>query len=147
MRKPPSRHGLKAEINVVPYIDVMLVLLIIFMVTTPMLIQGVSIELPKVANEALPTDTEKTILTLTIKADGGYVWNVGQSLDTEHQTGSAASLEAMTSQVMSIVTAKGDIQVLLRADRSADYARVIAGISALQQGGVRNLGLITEPPQ
>ena len=82
-----------AEMNVVPYIDVMLVLLVIFMVTAPMLTQGVKIELPKVAAQALATDAEQQILTLSVQADGGYYWNLGSELNTEQQTDSAVNLD------------------------------------------------------
>nr|WP_278959368.1 protein TolR [Pseudomonas alcaligenes] len=147
MRKPQCKHGPKAEMNVVPYIDVMLVLLVIFMVTAPMLIQGVKIELPKVAAEALPTDSQQQVLTLSVQADGGYYWNLGSELDTEHRTDSAVNLEEMTSKVGALIAARGDTQVYIRADGHADYATVLAGMAALQKGGVSNLGLITEAPQ
>ena len=135
------------QMNVVPYIDVMLVLLVIFMVTAPMLTQGVKIELPKVAAEALPTDSQQQVLTLSVQADGGYYWNLGSELDTEHRTDSAVSLEEMTSKVGALIAARGDTQVYIRADGHADYATVLAGMAALQKGGVSNLGLITEAPQ
>ena len=147
MRKPMHKHAPKAEMNVVPYIDVMLVLLVIFMVTAPMLTQGVKIELPKVASEALPTDTQQQILTLSVKADGGYYWNLGSELNTEQQTDSAVGLDEMTTKVTQIIAERGDTQVYIRADEAADYGSVVAGIAALQQGGVSNLGLITEAPQ
>ncbi|AJE23008.1 protein TolR [Azotobacter chroococcum] len=147
MRKPHNPHGPKAEMNVVPYIDVLLVLLVIFMVTAPMLTQGVPIELPKVAAEALPSDTRQQILTLSVKADGSYYWNLGAELDTEGQTDSAPDLAEMSAKVGAIVAARGDTQVYVRADKDADYASVVAGIAALQQGGVSRLGLITEAPQ
>ncbi|MDX1725869.1 MAG: protein TolR [Pseudomonas sp.] len=147
MRKPMNKHGPKAEMNVVPYIDVMLVLLVIFMVTAPMLTQGVKVELPKVASEALPTDTQQQILTLSVQADGSYYWNLGSELNTEQQTDSAVGLEEMTAQVTQIIAERGDTQVYIRADQAADYATVVAGIAALQQGGVSNLGLVTEAPQ
>lgn len=147
MRKPQCKHGPKAEMNVVPYIDVMLVLLVIFMVTAPMLTQGVKIELPKVAAQALATDAEQQILTLSVQADGGYYWNLGSELKTEGQTDSAVSLEEMTAKVGAIIAARGDTQVYVRADQDAAYVHVVAGIAALQQGGVSNLGLITEAPQ
>ncbi|MHA6495095.1 protein TolR [Pseudomonas borbori] len=147
MRKPQSKHGPKAEMNVVPYIDVMLVLLVIFMVTAPMLTQGVKVELPKVASEALPTDTQQQILTLSVQADGGYYWNLGSELNTEQQTDRTVGLEEMTAQVTQIIAERGDTQVYIRADQAADYATVVAGIAALQKGGVSNLGLITEAPQ
>ena len=147
MRKPAKKHGPKAEMNVVPYIDVMLVLLVIFMVTAPMLTQGVKIELPKVAAQALTSTVEQQILTLSVQADGGYYWNLGSELKTEGQTDSAVSLEEMTAKVSAIIAARGDTQVYVRADQNAAYVHVVAGIAALQQGGVSNLGLITEAPQ
>jgi biopolymer transport protein TolR len=147
MRKPINKHAPKAEMNVVPYIDVMLVLLVIFMVTAPMLTQGVKVELPKVASEALPTDTQQQILTLSVQADGGYYWNLGSELNTEQQTDRNVGLEEMTAQVTQIIAERGDTQVYIRADQAADYATVVAGIAALQKGGVSNLGLITEAPQ
>lgn len=72
-----------AEMNVVPYIDVMLVLLVIFMVTAPMLNQGVKVDLPKVSSEALPQDNNTQVLTISIKADKTYYWNLGSEVDTE----------------------------------------------------------------
>ncbi|NVL28752.1 hypothetical protein F2S73_25350 [Pseudomonas syringae pv. actinidiae] len=90
--KPQRKHGPKAEMNVVPYIDVMLVLLVIFMVTAPMLTQGVKLDLPKIASEALASDTRQRIVTLSVKAQGGYYWNLGETLDTQAQTDQAASL-------------------------------------------------------
>ena len=145
--RPQRKHGPKAEMNVVPYIDVMLVLLVIFMVTAPMLTQGVKIELPKVAAQALASTVEQQILTLSVQADGGYYWNLGSELKTEGQTDSAVSLEEMTAKVGAIIAARGDTQVYVRADQNAAYVHVVAGIAALQQGGVSNLGLITEAPQ
>ena len=147
MRKPHKAHAPKAEMNVVPYIDVMLVLLVIFMVTAPMLTQGVKIELPKVAAEALPSDSQQQVLTLSVQADGGYYWNLGSELNTEGRTDSAVNLEEMSAKVGALIAARGDTQVYIRADGAADYATVIAGMAALQRGGVSNLGLITEAPQ
>ena len=147
MRKPAKKHGPKAEMNVVPYIDVMLVLLVIFMVTAPMLTQGVKVELPKVAAEALPTDSQQQVLTLSVQADGGYYWNLGSELDVQSQTDSAVNMEEMRAKVGALIAAHGDTQVYIRADGGAAYATVVAGMAALQQGGVSNLGLITDAPQ
>ena len=147
--KPQRKHGPKAEMNVVPYIDVMLVLLVIFMVTAPMLTQGVQIELPKVAAEALPSDNQQRILTLSVQADGSYYWNLGSELDTELGDASeqAVDLAVMSARVAQLVAERGDTQVYIRADQAADYASVVAGIAALQRGGVSSLGLVTEAPQ
>nr|BFD42892.1 protein TolR [Pseudomonas sp. FFPRI_1] len=145
--RPQRKHGPKAEMNVVPYIDVMLVLLVIFMVTAPMLTQGVKLELPKVASEALATDSRQQILTLSVQASGGYYWNLGSELDTHSQTDSAVDLEQMRTKVAQVIAQRGDTQVYIRADQDAAYASVVAAMAALQQGGVRNLGLVTEAPQ
>ncbi len=147
LQKPQSQHAPKAEMNVVPYIDVMLVLLVIFMVTAPLLVQGVKLELPKVESEALPTDTKMQILTLSVKSDGSYYWNIGETVNTTQQTDTAVNIDEMTQKVKLVIAARGDTQVFIRADKSADYATVLAGIAALQKGGITNLGLITEEPQ
>ncbi|MDI6934576.1 protein TolR [Serratia sp. Se-PFBMAAmG] len=144
--KPVRKHGLKAEMNVVPYIDVMLVLLVIFMVTAPMLVQGVQIELPKVAAEALPTPNQQRIVTLSVKADGSYYWNLGSEVDTTAQTDSAVDTAQMREKIAAIVAEAPQTQVYLRADKDIDYAAVVAGIAELQRGGVSRLGLITEAP-
>jgi len=132
--------------NVVPYIDVMLVLLVIFMVTAPLLTQGVKIDLPKVAAEALATNTERRVLTLTLSRDGDWQWYLGADLELEKHNGSAADLAMMSERVAALVAADEKTEVYLRADGGVDYTRVVAGIAALQRGGVRSLGLITEQP-
>ncbi|HIZ50245.1 MAG TPA: protein TolR [Candidatus Pseudomonas excrementavium] len=144
----PARRKLRpnAEMNVVPYIDVMLVLLVIFMVTAPMLTQGVQIELPKVASEALATDDPLNIVTLSIDDQGHYHWNEGDTVNTEQYSDSSSSLEEMRQRISALVAAKPDTQVFIRADRHADYGLVIEGMAALQQGGITRLGLITEAP-
>lgn len=144
--RPTRKHGLKAEMNVVPYIDVMLVLLVIFMVTAPMLVQGVQIELPKVAAQALPTPGEQRIVTLSVKQDGSYHWNLGSEVDIEAQTDSAVTKEQMGEKISAIVAQYPQAQVYVRADQHADYGAVVAGIAELQRGGVSRLGLITEAP-
>ena len=146
LRKPQTRHAPNAEMNVVPYIDVMLVLLVIFMVTAPLLVQGVKLELPKVASEALPTDTKQQIVTLSVKADGSYYWNVGSDVNTTQTTDTAVNVQEMTQKVQQIIQARGDTQLFIRADKATAYEKVIAGIAALQKGGVSNVGLITEEP-
>ncbi|MBC3952850.1 protein TolR [Pseudomonas folii] len=145
--RPQRKHGPKAEMNVVPYIDVMLVLLVIFMVTAPMLTQGVKIELPKVASEALANDSRQQIVTLSVKAEGGYYWNLGSELNTQSQTDSAVGLDEMRGKIAQIMAQRGDTQVYIRADKDAGYGSVVAAMSALQQSGVSNLGLVTEAPQ
>lgn len=139
-RKPVS------EMNVVPYIDVMLVLLVIFMVTAPMLNQGVKVDLPQVASEVLPSDSNQQVLTLSVLADGTYYWNLGETVDTENRTETAISLEEMTEGVAKIMRARPDTLVYIRGDREVNYGVVVAAMAALQQSGVPNVGLITEAP-
>lgn len=135
-----------AEMNVVPYIDVMLVLLVIFMVTAPMLNQGVKVDLPQVASEVLPSDSNQQVLTLSVLADGTYYWNLGETVDTENQTDSAISLEEMSAGVTKIIKARPDTLVYIRGDREANYGLVVTAMGTLQQAGVPNVGLITEAP-
>jgi len=135
-----------AEMNVVPYIDVMLVLLVIFMVTAPMLNQGVKVDLPQVSSEVLPSDTNQQVLTLSVLADGTFFWNLGEAVDTENQTDSAITLEQMTDGVGKIMRARPDTLVYIRGDREANYGVVVSAMAALQAAGVPNVGLITEAP-
>jgi biopolymer transport protein TolR len=105
------------------------------------------LELPKIENEALATDSKLQILTLSVKSDGSYFWNVGEEVNTTTQTDSAVDINEMAQKVKLVIAARGDTQVFIRADQEASYATVVAGIAALQKGGVTNVGLITEPPE
>ena len=140
----------KSEINVVPYIDVMLVLLIIFMVTAPMLNQGVKVDLPKVSSEVLPQDNDALVLTISIKADKTYYWNMGSEVDVDTEQERAVNLEQMTQAVSAIISENRrqgkQVQVFVRGDKSVDYGTVMAAMGGLQQADVGNVGLITEAP-
>lgn len=146
MRAGRIKRKPKAEMNVVPYIDVMLVLLVIFMVTAPMMTQGVQIELPKVAAEALEPENPSSVVTLSIDAEGGYHWNIGESVRTDDYQHRSASLEELTRELSAAIQTQPDIQVFIRADAGAGYGVVVAGMAALQQAGISQLGLITEAP-
>ena len=146
LRKPVAKHALKAEMNVVPYIDVMLVLLVIFMVTAPLLVQGVKLELPKIASEALPTDSQKTILTLSVVSDGSYYWNVGPEVDIQSRSDQAVSLDDMVEKIEQIKQQNDKLLFFIRGDKATDYASVVKAIAALQQVGIDDVGLITESP-
>ena len=139
-----------AEMNVVPYIDVMLVLLVIFMVTAPMLNQGVKVDLPKVSSEALPQDNNSQVLTISIKADKTYYWNMGSEVDVDTEQERAVNLEQMTQAVSAIISENRrqgkQVQVFVRGDKSVDYGTVMAAMGGLQQADVGNVGLITEAP-
>lgn len=145
-----GRHKRKpvAEMNVVPYIDVMLVLLVIFMVTAPMINQGVKVDLPNADSQPMPQDNNKQILTISIKADGTYYWNTGKEVETDQQrdSASAVALPQLTEQVTKIMRARPDTQVFIRGDKAVNYGIVAAAMGGLQQAGVPNVGLITEAP-
>ncbi|WP_120993457.1 protein TolR [Stutzerimonas urumqiensis] len=150
MARIRNRRKPVAEMNVVPYIDVMLVLLVIFMVTAPMLNQGVKVDLPQVSSDVLPQDNDAQILTISIKADKTYYWNVGTEVDTETQQETAVSLEELVQAARAIVSQNRSqgkqIQVFVRGDKTVDYGAVMAVMGGLQQADVGNVGLITEAP-
>lgn len=150
MARIRNRRKPVAEMNVVPYIDVMLVLLVIFMVTAPMLNQGVKVDLPQVSSEVLPQDNDALVLTISIKADKTYYWNTGAEVDVDKVQDEAVSLEQMTTAAQAIIAANSaqgkKVQVFVRADKAVDYGSVMAAMGGLQQAGVTDVGLITEAP-
>ncbi len=122
-----------SEINITPFVDVMLVLLIIFMVAAPLLTVGVPIKLPKTAATALPTEKEQP-LTITL-APGGKVLL---------QTTEIAEAD-LIPKLQAIAAERKDRKVYLRADGSIPYARVAQVMGALNAGGFRDIGLVTDP--
>lgn len=150
MARIRNRRKPVAEMNVVPYIDVMLVLLVIFMVTAPMLNQGVKVDLPKVGSEVLPQDNNAQVLTISIKADKSYYWNMGTEVDVDTVQDQAMTLEQMTKAVTAIINQSRSqgkqVQVFVRGDKAVDYGTVMLAMGGLQQADVGNVGLITEAP-
>jgi biopolymer transport protein TolR len=126
-----------SEINVVPYIDVMLVLLVIFMVTAPLMTQGIKVELPKAYSESM--DADENALIVTIREDGSYYLNTGDEEKT-------VTLKQISERSSKIIKANPDIKVLVEGDRNLKYGSVIELMSVLQKAGAGNVGLITEPP-
>ena len=147
MIKRPQKLKPNAEMNVVPYIDVMLVLLVIFMVTAPMLTQGIKIDLPKVDADVMPASQQQRIVTLSIQANGQYYWNIGSEVNTEKVTDQAIDLATMQQKLVPIIQKDKSLQFYVRADQNADYQLVAQAIASLQKSGVTNLGLVTEEPQ
>ena len=121
-----------SEINVTPFVDVMLVLLIIFMVAAPLLTVGVPVELPKTAASALPSETEEP-LTVTLTADG-----VVMIQNTEVDRGD------LVNRLRAIAVERSDDRVFLRADGAASYAEVAEVMGALNAGGFSSIGLVTD---
>lgn len=132
------------EINLVPFIDVMLVLLVIFMITTPLLTQGVKIDLPKTETKALPPD-QKEPLIVTVDSVGNFYLNIASK---PSQPVTARVLSNLVSTQLSAQN-NGDQQrpVLVRGDKNANYGKVVEAMVLLQQAGAKSVGLITQPAQ
>jgi len=139
MARVKKRYGAMAEINVVPYIDVMLVLLIIFMVTAPMIMQGVQVELPHANATPVPPQDIKP-LVVSIKADGSYFIELG----SKEQAGSATSLDDIADRVGKVLRAKPETPVFVWGDRRVPYGDVVELMSALQAAGAGSVGLVTD---
>ncbi|MDX1593848.1 MAG: protein TolR [Gammaproteobacteria bacterium] len=130
-----------SEINVVPYIDVMLVLLVIFMITAPLLTQGVKVDLPRASAEPLPPEALEP-LVLTVDAAGRYYLNVGGEGETV-----PVDRETLLARVAAVLRHKPETPVMVRGDRAVDYGEVIEAMVVLQAAGAPNVGLVTEPPE
>ena len=135
-----NRKRLVSEINVVPYIDVMLVLLVIFMVTAPMLTPGVPIELPEASTDPLPVDTDEEPLVVSMNRTGELFINIGGNGETP------VTLGVVKDRVMKVLVAKPGTPVQLRGDEGLDYGRVMEVMAALQGVGVTSIGLVAETP-
>lgn len=136
------RKGPLAEINVVPYIDVMLVLLVIFMVTTPLLSQGIKVNLPQAQAQTIAPAQEPIIVSVDEK--GLYYLNTSvhpESALDAHQL----SVE-VTEQIRSAEQKKSPRQVFVKGDKRVDYGKVVQAMVLLQQAGALNIGLLTETP-
>jgi len=130
---------LMGEINVVPYIDVMLVLLIIFMVTAPLLTQGVQVELPRTGGEPLPPSEQVEILMLSVDADGRYFLNVGSDDDLPLEPAQVVLRAA------AVMRRRPDTPVVVRADTNVPYGVVALGMRMLQQAGAPAVSLEMDP--
>lgn len=140
--EPLRKRRLMAEINVVPYIDVMLVLLIIFMVTAPLLSQGIAVELPDAAAEPLdPAMQDSEPLILSVDAAGNMYLNVG---DDKEQARDPAQLLRLAATV---IRQKPQVPVLVKADENVAYGTVISGMVLLQRAGASKVGFLTDPAE
>jgi biopolymer transport protein TolR len=139
MATPMQKRKLMGEINVVPYIDVMLVLLIIFMVTAPLLTQGVKVELPKAAAEAITDAPDLKPIVVSVDAGGNLYINLG---DDEDKPAGSQDIVARTSAVL---RRSPETPVLVKADRAVPYGNVVGAMVLLQQAGAENVGFVTDP--
>ena len=136
-RRP--RRKRMAEINVVPYIDVMLVLLVIFMVTAPLLAEGVKVELPKTAASPIQQDQGEPII-ITVNRKGRYYLNVSDKPKKR------VKKKALVKRISAIKRQRKNVPVLVRGDRNAKYGDVVKLMALLQKAGIDNVGLITKTP-
>ncbi|MBK8183056.1 MAG: protein TolR [Candidatus Competibacteraceae bacterium] len=144
MARRSSHSRLKAEINIVPYIDVMLVLLVIFMVTAPLLNQGVEVDLPKAPAEQIDIKDQPTeVVVLSVQRDGSCHLNVGSE---KAQPVSCQNLEPRLADIRERLGRKPQPPVLVRADRELKYDGVIKAMAVLREAGANKVGLSTATP-
>jgi len=139
---PRGKRRLMGDINVVPYIDVMLVLLIIFMITAPLLTQGIKVELPKAPSEPIDAGAvnNQEPLVLSVDARGRLFLNVGANPD--QPLDDATALLRATAALRRTPTRT----VLVKGDQAVNYGRVVSAMVLLQQAGASKLGFLTDPP-
>jgi len=133
-----KRRNLISDINVVPYIDVMLVLLVIFMISAPLMVQGIQVNLPEASSEALPVKNNEPLI-ISIDQEGKIF------LETESTKNQSLTLLELNSFVSKIFQASPSMQVVIRGDASVAYQRVMVVMAELQSAGASDIGLISQP--
>lgn len=141
MRRKHGRRKPMGEINVVPYIDVTLVLLIIFMITTPMLQTGVEVDLPQAESAMVEQKEGEPPIVVSIKERGEYYIN------TDGQNDELIEPEVINERVALVLSKKPGTQVLISADKGVDYGTVVTVMAALKNAGVPTVGLMTKPEE
>jgi len=139
MATPLQKRKLMAEINVVPYIDVMLVLLVIFMVTAPMLTQGIKVDLPQASSEPIEEVPNHQPLVLSVDAEGNLYIDVGDD-ENEPTTG-----KKVVTRVGAVLRNRPDTPILVKADRAVPYGNVVGAMVLLQRAGAKSIGFVTDP--
>ena len=133
-----KRRNLISDINVVPYIDVMLVLLVIFMISAPLMVQGIQVNLPEASSEALPVKNNEPLI-ISIDQEGKIF------LETESTKNQSLTLLELNLFVSKIFQASPNMQVVIRGDASVAYQRVMVVMAELQSAGASDIGLISQP--
>jgi len=140
--KQRQRSKPMAEINVVPYIDVMLVLLIIFMITAPMLTQGVKVDLPQAAANAVePIDENSEPLVVSVDADGYFYVAIGDKQDEP------IDAQQLMVKVAAVLRRSPNTPVMVKGDSAVNYGQVVTVMALLQKAGAPSVGLITKQPE
>ncbi len=132
-----KKRNLNTEMNVVPYIEVMVVLLVIFMLTTPMLTQGVDVDLPQASSEAVDSDDHEPLI-VSVDRDGNFYINVGGDDQIP------VDADAILTRVRGVLNENPNKLLLVRGDKNVAYDRVIQLMVLLQQAGAPSVGLVTE---
>ncbi len=140
MARARKRRKPMSEINVVPYIDVMLVLLIIFMITAPLITQGVKVDLPNADAES-QADGEQEPLVISVNREGALFLNLGPQQDAP------ISEEALIARMQSVLRHKPATSVMVRGDQAVDYGAVVRAMVLAQTAGAASVGLVTESPE
>ena len=140
MARARNKHRPIAEINVVPYIDVMLVLLVIFMVTAPLMTQGIKVDLPEAASGPIDVTDDELMLVVSVKDDATYYINLGEAEEP-------VPLSEISDKAARIIAANPGIKVLVEGDKKLAYGVIVDLMNTLQAAGAKSVGLITEPPR
>ncbi|MCH4246419.1 MAG: protein TolR [Acinetobacter populi] len=133
------KKPLKSDMNVVPYIDVMLVLLVIFMVTAPMITSSVNVDLPKVHSQDQGSDASAAIYVVSIDKEGQF------SLQDQENTATNLSLDEIQEKLVAAFAQNPEIKVMIQGDQAVSYGQVMQLMSNLQQAGLKQVGLVTQP--
>ncbi len=140
MKRTRSRRRPMSEINVVPYIDVMLVLLVIFMITAPLITQGVKVNLPQAQAQPLPPGAREESLVIHVDSVGDLYLDVGPDKNLP------VDEAALFKRLSTVLRYQPGTPVLVRGDTGVEYGRVIRAMVVAQAAGAAEVGLITEPP-
>ena len=132
------KRKLVSDRNVVPYIDVMLVLLVVFMVSAPLMVQGILLNLPEASNEPLPREQQDPLI-ISVDSKGQFY------LEIQSSQNEPLALIQLSEKISSILKVNPSLQVVVRGDGQVEYQRIISLMSELQNTGVDNVGLITSP--
>jgi len=140
MASTGKKRRMMGEINVVPYIDVMLVLLVIFMITAPMLSQGVKVDLPQADSQPIPQD-DREPLVVSVDSFGAFYLSLGRDPQA------ALDGEALLSQLDAVLAKQPGTPVYVKGDRNVAYGKVVEVMALIQSAGVPSVGLMTESPE
>lgn len=138
-----KRHRILSEINVVPYIDVMLVLLVIFIITAPLVNQGVNVDLPQASTQNITTSNQDVIIA-SVDRNGNYFLNIAEN--PTQPMAPEALLTRVAAQIELDQEAKKNNMVLVKGDANVDYGKIIQIMALLQQAGIQKVGLMTQNP-